>query len=129
MVLDVLLVDDSSITRRAQRRMLEIGGIPLGKVAEAEDGMDALEAMLVHKYHLVLCDLHMPRMGGVAVLAAVRRDPRYGSPKVVFVSSDHSETRQQRLLTAGAEAFLKKPLTPEKLISVLERIYPDLEAA
>ena len=129
MALDVLLVDDSPITRRAQRRMLEIGGIALGRVDEAGDGMEALELLQAHKYDLVLCDLHMPRMGGVAVLAAVRRDPAYGSPKVVFVSSDHSETRQQRLLTAGAEAFLQKPLSPEKLLTALERIYPDLEAA
>ena len=127
--LDVLLVDDSPITRRAQRRMLEIGGVPLGHVDEAADGMDALAKLEAHRFDLVLWDLHMPRMGGVAVLTAVRRDPAYGSPKVLFVSSDHSEARRDRLLQAGAEDFLRKPLTPEKLLSALERIYPDMEAA
>lgn len=121
-MIDVLLVDDSPVTRRAQRRMLEITGIPTGRVSEAGDGLEAIEALRTHHYDLVLCDLHMPRMGGVAVLAAVKNDPQLQSPRVVIVSSDHSETRRKRLLDAGASAFLLKPLDPERLRDTLATV-------
>ena len=129
MPIDVLLVDDSPVTRRAQRRMLSISGIPTGTVVEAGDGLEAIEALRKHPFDLVLCDLHMPRMGGVAVLAAVRKDPALHGPVVVFVSSDHSEERRARVLEAGAAAFVRKPLDPEKLRTVLHQVLPALGAA
>lgn len=123
-MIDVLLVDDSPITRRAQRRMLDIAAIPTSYVEEAGDGLEAIEALKRRRFDLVLCDLHMPRMGGVAVLAAVKNDPSLHGPVVVFVSSDHSETRRQRVLDAGAAAFVRKPLDPEKLLNVLREVMP-----
>lgn len=123
-MLDVLLVDDSPVTRRAQRRMLEITGVPLGRVEEAGDGIEAIEALERSRFDLVLCDLHMPRMGGVAVLAAIKGNPKLHALPVVFVSSDHSETRRQRLVEAGAAAFVAKPLDPQKLLAVLREVVP-----
>ncbi|MEQ1566511.1 MAG: response regulator [Myxococcota bacterium] len=123
-MIDVLLVDDSAVTRRAQRRMLEIAAIPTGTVEEAADGVEAIEALRRRRFDLVLCDLHMPRMGGVQVLAAVRADPQLRGATLVFVSSDHSETRRARLLEAGAAAFIQKPLSPEKLLSVVQEVIP-----
>jgi CheY-like chemotaxis protein len=127
--IDVLLVDDSPVTRRAQRRMLAITGIPTGTVVEAADGLEALDALRRHAFDVVLCDLHMPRMGGVAVLAAIRKDPDLHRPVIVFVSSDHSEERRARVLEAGAAAFVHKPLDPEKLRSVLHAVLPALGAS
>lgn len=123
-MLDVLLVDDSQVTRRAQRRMLEITGVPLGRVEEAGDGIEAIEWLDRTSFDLVLCDLHMPRMGGVAVLAAVRGNPKLRDLPVVFVSSDHSEARRRRLVEAGAAAFVAKPLDPNKLLAVLREVLP-----
>lgn len=123
-MLNVLLVDDSPVTRRAQRRMLEITGVALGVVEEAGDGLQAIDALKRRRFDLVLCDVHMPNLGGVAVLAAVVGDPELHRPQIVFVSSDHSETRRQRLLDAGAAAFIQKPLDPEKLRSVLADVIP-----
>jgi CheY-like chemotaxis protein len=123
-MIDILLVDDSPITRRAQRRMLAIANIPCGHIEEAGDGLEAIECLQRHKFGLVLCDLHMPRMGGVAVLASVKRDPNLHDPVVVFISSDHSETRRARVLEAGAAAFIRKPLDPEKLLAVLREVVP-----
>ncbi|MEZ4240368.1 MAG: response regulator [Myxococcota bacterium] len=129
MPIDVLLVDDSSVTRRAQRRMLDITGIPTARVDEASDGLEALARMRDHRYDVVLCDLHMPNMGGIAVLAAVRSDEVYRNPVVIFVSSDHSETRRQRLLAGGAAAFVRKPLDPERLREVLTETVPAVREA
>lgn len=129
-MIDVLLVDDSTITRQAQRRMLSIAGVPTRTVVEAADGLEAVEEMKKHKFDLVLCDLNMPRMGGVAVLVAVRKDPELHNPPVIFVTSDHSDTRRERLMQAGATAFICKPLSPEKLRSVLNEVMPSIwEAA
>jgi CheY-like chemotaxis protein len=65
-------------------------------------------------------------MGGVAVLAAVKKDPALHAPVVVFVTSDHSETRRQRVLEAGAAAYLHKPVDPERLGTCLREVVPAL---
>jgi CheY-like chemotaxis protein len=127
--IDVLLVDDSPVTRRAQRQMLEIAGIVTGHVEEAADGLEALEALRRHRFDVVLCGVHMPRMGGITVLAAIRRDPALHGPQVVFVGSHHFETRRQRLLEGGAAAFVRKPLDPEKLRTVLREVVPACRVA
>ena len=106
--------------------MLSIAGVPVREVAEVGDGLEAIEILRQRPFDLVLCDLHMPRMGGIAVLAAIRHDPALHSPVFVVVSSDHSEDRRARLLQAGAAAFIQKPLSPDKLRTVLGEIIPSL---
>lgn len=125
-MINVLVVDDSPITRRAQRRMLTIAKVPLGNVAEAADGIEAIEELRKARYDLVLCDLNMPNMGGVAVLTAIKKDPTLKNPKVIFVSSDHTEERRERLIAAGAAAYVHKPLDPEKLVETLRTVMPRL---
>jgi two-component system chemotaxis response regulator CheY len=107
----ILVVDDSGLARRGTRRVLEGAGYA---VAEAEDGMVALERYFVDKPDLVVLDLVMKGMYGLEVLAKLRElDPR---ARVIVLSADIQTSSRQMVDDAGAAAFLNKPVTPEDLL-------------
>lgn len=107
----ILVVDDSGLARRGTRRVLEGAGYA---VAEAEDGMVALERYFVDKPDLVVLDLVMKGMYGLEVLAKLRElDP---GARVIVLSADIQTSSRQMVNDAGAAAFLNKPVTPEDLL-------------
>ena len=67
----VLIVEDDAATRRLYKFMLTNGGYP---VLEAEDGVTALEQLAKHPCDLVITDMNMPRMDGMELIQAIRRD-------------------------------------------------------
>lgn len=129
MELKVLVVDDSSITRRAQARMLGMTPFSVVRLDYAGDGQAAIDLLQEAVYDLILCDLHMPGLGGVSVLSATRAGRCLGQPRFVFVTSDHNEQRRERLLRAGADAYLLKPLSPEGLTDCLNGLFGEEVAA
>ena len=120
----ILVVDDSKITRRMQKRMIQMLDLST-EVVEAGDGAEALEVLKGQAVDLVLCDLNMPNLDGEGFVRALRGGGETKLP-VVVVTSDHSVARSERLIQLGATAYLTKPTSPEKLRAV---IYPLLQAA
>jgi two-component system chemotaxis sensor kinase CheA len=77
-------------------------------VSVAVDGAEALERLGASSFDLVLSDVQMPRMDGLALVRAIKQDPRRKELPVVLVSSlDTAEQRRQGL-DAGADAYLSK---------------------
>ena len=110
----ILVVDDSSLARRRARTILEGAGY---EVAEAEDGMAALERYFVTKPDIVVLDLVMKGMYGLDVLAKLREmDP---SAKVIVVSADVQTSSQELVTAAGASGFLVKPLDGERILELV----------
>ena len=110
----ILVVDDSGLARRGTRRVLEGAGYA---VAEAEDGMAALERYFVEKPDLVVLDLVMKGMYGIDVLAKLRQlDPE---ARVIVLSADIQTSSRQMVTDAGAAAFLNKPVTSEDLLAAV----------
>ena len=110
----ILVVDDSGLARRGTRRVLEAAGYA---VAEAEDGMVALERYFVEKPDLVLLDLVMKGMYGLEVLAKLRElDP---DARVIVLSADIQTSSRQLVNEAGAAAFLNKPVAPDDLLAAV----------
>lgn len=110
----ILVVDDSGLARRGTRRVLEGAGY---SVAEAEDGMVALERYFVEKPDLVLLDLVMKGMYGLEVLAKLRElDP---DARVIVLSADIQTSSRQLVNEAGAAAFLNKPVAPDDLLAAV----------
>jgi two-component system chemotaxis response regulator CheY len=110
----ILVVDDSGLARRGTRRVLEGAGYA---VAEAEDGMVALERYFVDKPDLVVLDLVMKGMYGLEVLSKLRElDP---GARVIVLSADIQTSSRQMVNDAGAAAFLNKPVTPEDLLNAV----------
>lgn len=114
MGLKVLVVDDSAVMRRLICRTLELTGLTIERVAEAGDGVAALEALALDAYDLALVDINMPIMDGEELIDRMRGDDRYREIPVLVVSTESGETRLARL-TPKVEGFVRKPFTPERL--------------
>ncbi len=101
----ILVVDDSITVRELERQLLEGRGYA---VDVAVDGVDGWNAVRVGDYHLVITDVDMPRMDGIALVALIKRDSRLRSTPVVIVSYKDREEDRMRGLDAGADGYLTK---------------------
>ena len=111
----ILIVDDSALSRRTLRRILESAGY---EVVEADDGMIALELYFLEKPNLVLLDLVMKGMYGLDVLVKLREmDPK---ALVVVASADIQSSTRKLVDEAGALAFINKPFVSEQVIAAVE---------
>jgi two-component system chemotaxis response regulator CheY len=110
-----MVVDDSGMSRRTLRRILEPAGY---EVVEAGDGMSALELYFVAKPQLVLLDLVMKGMYGLDVLAQLRAmDPEAA---VIVASADIQSSTRTMVDEAGARAFITKPFAREEVLRVVQ---------
>ena len=111
----VLIVDDSALSRRTLRRILETADY---QVVEAEDGMTALEVYFLEKPTLVLLDLVMKGMYGLDVLVKLREmDPK---ALVVIASADIQSSTRKMVDDAGALGFITKPFVSEQVLTAIE---------
>jgi two-component system, chemotaxis family, chemotaxis protein CheY len=111
----VLVVDDSALSRRTLRRILETSGY---EIAEADDGMTALENYFLEKPDLVLLDLVMKGMYGLEVLGKLREmDPK---ALVIVASADIQSSTRKLADEAGAVGFITKPFISEDVIAAVE---------
>jgi CheY-like chemotaxis protein/two-component sensor histidine kinase len=118
----VLVVDDDPAARRLTRGILEREG---WRVAEAENGMAALEALSQDRPDIILLDLGMPVMDGFAFVEELRRRPDVrGIPIVVMTARDVTEDVRRRL-NGGVERYLQKASsTRDDLLRTLREILP-----
>ena len=113
----VLIVDYSALARRNLRQILESADC---EVAEAEDGLSALERYFLEKPDVVLLDLVMRGMYGLDVLEKLRQlDP---AAKIVVVSADVQTSSQQLVDQAGAMGFITKPFNREEILGALDAV-------
>ena len=111
----ILIVDDSALSRRTLRRILEPAGY---EVVEADDGMAALEVYFLEKPNLVLLDLVMKGMYGLDVLVKLREMD--SKALVVVASADIQSSTRTMVDEAGALGFVNKPFVAEQVIAAVE---------
>ena len=105
----ILIVDDSALSRRTLRRILESAGYD---VVEANEGMAALEAYFLEKPDLVLLDLVMKGMYGLDVLVKLREMDQQA--RVVVASADIQSSTRKMVDEAGALGFINKPFIADR---------------
>ena len=109
----VLLVDDEPQIRRIMRTTLTGAGY---EVDDAKTGEEALDKFRIFKPDLVLLDINMPGMGGVAACRALRQD---SSVAIIMLTVKNAEKDKVEALDAGADDFVVKPFsTPELLARI-----------
>ncbi|GEJ57240.1 diguanylate cyclase [Anaeromyxobacter diazotrophicus] len=113
----LLVVDDDEDAREALAMMLG----DEYDVLLAADGLEALEAAQATRPDLVLMDLYMPRMDGLAALEALRADPATADVPVILISARGDDLTRSRSLDLGALDFLSKPFSGRELKARIER--------
>lgn len=113
----ILIVDDSAMSRRILRGILEHAG---HHVTEAEDGMVALEKYYLEKPDVVLLDLIMKGMVGMEVLKKVRLMDI--NAKVIVASADIQASTRAMTQAEGAAGFLIKPFVAELVLKTVHQV-------
>lgn len=113
----ILLVDDEVRFANMLAKRLTLRGIDCHV---CYNGKQALDILAQNKFFLVLLDLHLPDIYGTEVLAEIQKlDAR---PPVIVLTGHGSEKDREICMNRGAYAFIHKPLSIDKLMSILEQI-------
>lgn len=115
----ILAVDDSASIREMVSFTLKNAGY---EVVEAVDGVDALEKAQHYPVSLVLTDVNMPRMDGLALVELLRGLPQYKTAPILVLTTESSDAAKARGRAAGATGWLVKPFDPQRLLEVVRRV-------
>lgn len=115
--LRILVVEDEPMLRLLSEKMLTKQG---AKVTSCENGLSALNAFDSTEFDLVLTDLMMPEMDGYSLTAAIRKTGA-NTPIIAVTAAVVGEETDEALLV-GADSFISKPISPQKVIEVMNKI-------
>jgi CheY-like chemotaxis protein len=118
-MIKVLIAEDNSVNRELLRELLELRGFT---VLEACDGQEALQMIEQVQPELLLLDIGMPVMDGFAVIRKIRENPRLAKLPVVAVTAYAMRGDEERILDAGFNGYLSKPVNACALTQELERV-------
>ena len=112
----ILIVDDDEMVLMALDELLKPEGYDVHTVAS---GSKALEKLQRQKYDLLMLDVIMPEMDGFELCRRIREKDECKETPIVFLTAKSREEDRVLGLDAGANLFLSKPISPEKLLSII----------
>jgi two-component system chemotaxis response regulator CheY len=115
----ILIVDDSSSLRQVVNMALTRAGYD---VIEGVDGMDALTKLDGRKINLIVSDVNMPRMDGIAFVTQVKQNPRYKFTPVIMLTTEGQDAKKEQGRAAGAKAWIVKPFSPPILLDAVSKL-------
>ena len=118
--INILLVDDHPIVREGLAALIERRG-EMRVVAEAAEGETAVALYAQHQPDVVLIDLRMPGMGGVAAITAVRQ--QFPTARFIILTTYDGDEDIYRGLQAGAMAYLLKDTPRQELLDTIRAVY------
>jgi DNA-binding NarL/FixJ family response regulator len=114
------LIDDDAMVRTGLRLILG-GDADLEVIGEADDGDTGLELITRHRPDVILLDIRMPRMDGLAVLD--RLSARTARPQVLVLTTFDTDDNVLRALWSGAAGFLLKDAEPPEMIRAIKAVH------
>jgi two-component system chemotaxis response regulator CheY len=115
----IMIVDDSSTMRKIVMRAVRQAGFDVEGFLEAGDGKEGMNVLGSQSVRLILSDVNMPNMNGLEFVKAVRMNEATKSIPIVMITSEGSEDMVNQALGSGANGYIKKPFTPEKIKETL----------
>jgi len=123
MAVDVMIVDDSAAIRKILQRMLGQAGLPLGKIFEAGDGVEALEKLKTQPVQLILSDINMPNMDGIQLLSMLKASAGFKSVPVIMITTEGGEAKVMEAVQLGAAGYVRKPFTADQIKQKLDSLF------
>ena len=115
----VLVVEDFEDNRFMMRRLLEMSGY---RVIEAVNGKQAVEAAISERPDLILMDLSLPMLDGLAATRRIREAEGLGRVPIVAVSAHDSADFHTEALAAGCNEYVTKPIDFDHLVHILDQL-------
>ncbi len=111
----ILLVDDSNVVKAVLMKILAASTIPIEKVYDASNGVEALKILGSSSVDLVITDINMPHMDGFELIERMRLDMMLQRIPVVVISTEGSLTRVAHLESLGVKGYVRKPFTAQEI--------------
>ncbi|MHC5060364.1 MAG: response regulator [Planctomycetota bacterium] len=116
MAKSLLVVDDSATMRKIITRTIRKAGLSVDdEIQEAGNGSEALDKLGESPVDVVLCDINMPEMNGLEFIKKAREMDSCSDTKIVMISTESSDEIISGAKADGADGFITKPFTPEKI--------------
>lgn len=112
----VLIVDDDELILMALTELLQPEGY---EITTTTSGVEALQILNREVFDLAVLDIIMPTMDGIELCRRIRERDDLKRMPVIFLSAKSQEEDRAAGLGAGADLFLSKPISPEKLLKIL----------
>jgi len=118
--LRVLIADDSRMSRRYVRQILESIGVQ--DITETENGAQALTQLREREFDLVISDYNMPEVDGRELVEHIRSESNHTSIPILMITSEQNEANLAAIQNAGVSALCNKPLAFEGLRGLIHRL-------
>ena len=115
----ILAVDDSASMRQMVSFTLKGAGY---EVVEAADGVEALNIAKTRSVNLVITDVNMPNMDGIALIRELRGLPAYKFTPLLMLTTESGAEKKQAGKAAGATGWIVKPFNPEQLLNTVKKV-------
>ncbi len=113
----ILVIDDDDLVLVAIQELLT----PMGfTVITSTSGPDALKKLSDEPFDLIILDVVMPEMDGFEVCRRVRQIPAYAETSIMMLTARSSDEDRKRGLEVGANLYLPKPISPSRLIAMVQ---------
>lgn len=114
----ILMVDDVTANLRCAGEILK----NIYRLSSAKSGKQALEIMEKDCPDLILLDIHMPEMNGYEIIRYIKAHPAYREIPVIFLTAEYGRKSELEGFRLGAADYIKKPASPEDMLSRIEKI-------
>ena len=118
----ILVVDDNEDARDVYASYLSYAGY---RVAQAENGEEALSKVHHLKPDLIVMDLAMPRLDGWEATRLIKSNPRTSGIRILVLTGQVTDDDERRARAAGADEFYAKPLLPHEMLEVVRAMLGD----
>ncbi|MBV1789549.1 response regulator [Marinobacterium sp. D7] len=119
----VLLVDDSTLSRKFVHQVLTAAGIQ--NIVEAQDGAEALQYLAEQSFDLVISDYNMPNIDGLELVDHIRNHSAQPTVPVMMITSEQNSSRLAAIQSAGVSALCSKPLSYDMVKQLIQQLVAD----
>ena len=112
----ILVVEDKETNRKLVRDVLRFRGYEVAEATSAEDGLEMARTL---RPALILMDIHLPGMDGIAALEHLRADPTTKKIPVIALTASAMPDEQETILAAGFDAYETKPIGVKRLQEIV----------